>query len=86
MNDLNKFIGLICYHEKTGGLMIIKKASINNDLLNFHCKVLVKDEKGEDYFADAIYNSEEVLISKTNYRELVLEYQLKKGTQLSLFS
>jgi hypothetical protein len=86
MEELNVFTGLICYHEKTGGIMVIKKASINNDCLYFQCKVLIKDENSEYYFADATYNVEEVLLTKRKYTELIIDYNLKKGKQLSLFN
>jgi len=86
MENLEKFEGLICYHDKTGGIMVIKKAKIYKDSLNFACKVLIKDETGEYYFADATYNYEEVSITEKRYTDLIIEHNLRQGTQLSLFN
>lgn len=66
--------------------MIISKASIVDNSLKLHCKVLIQEENQELYFADATYSIDEVLISKSNAITMLINTQRIIGTQLSLFT
>lgn len=82
---IEEFVGIICYHKINQSFMFIKKAEVFNEELNFACKVFIKEENGDSYYADATYGADEVLLTNKKIQQLIAEKKQREGTQLSFF-